>query len=207
MDGRFAATILAVVVAATLLGAPVTMADWGEQATFSVEPVERSQVDAEAPVLQYQNLSSDAQNAVRRAVGSPDGSHVVYGYEDAPDRFAYSDYTEPGYGLYVVVYGGDSYRLTTAAGGGFPFVYWLMELPFVGYGAVLAWAAHLTHRDRLSPRLVALLAGVGAAVHLLGPAFDFPVLSPDGFVALGVVAAVGATVGVVGGRRDAGTAG
>lgn len=207
MARRFASVLVTAVVAATLVGAPVTMADWGEQATFSVEPVEQSAVDSETPVLQYEELSSTAQRAVRRAIESPDNSHVVYGSEDAPDRFAYSDYAEPGYGLYVVVYEGDSYRLNTYAAGGFPFVYWLMELPFVVYGVVLVWAAHRTNRGSLPPEVAAALAGLGVGFHLIGPEFDFPVVPPDVFVLLGTVATVGAVVGVVGGRDTGPTAG
>ena len=70
-------------------------------------------------------------------IESPDGSHTVYGREDWPDRFHYSDYTAPGRGTYAIVYGGQYYRLDTYAGGGFPFVYWILELPFVAYGLLL----------------------------------------------------------------------
>ena len=196
MDRRFVSVLVAAVVAVTLVGAPVTMADWGEQAELSVEPVERSAVDDGVPVLQYQNLSPTAQQAVRRAIESPDGSHIVYGDEDAPDRFAYSDYTEPGYGLYVVVYEGDSYRLQTYAAGGFPFVYWLMELPFVAYGVGLLWVARRTNRRHESPSRTLALAGVGLGFHLLGPALDFPLVSPTAFAALGIVATAG-VAGVV----------
>lgn len=182
--------VVALVVAAlalTMLFAPVTMSDWGEQASLSVERVADSDVDDEVPVLEYRSLSPSAQRAVERAIRSPDGHHVVYGREDFPDEFAYSDYSEPGYGLYVVVYEGQRYQLTTYAAGGFPFVYWLYELPFVLYGALLLWVASRTGRGERSSRTAAVAALPAVAVHLLGPEFDFPLVAPTTFVAFGIV--------------------
>lgn len=194
---RRVAALLVALLALSLVGAPVTMADWGQQAVFSVEPVEPSEVREETPVVRYGNLSPDARRAVRRAIESPDGSHVVYGADDHPEGFFYSDYSAPGRGIYAVVYEGRYYRLTTSAGGGFPFVYWLYELPFVVYGLVLAAVAARTYRGEHPPRVAALAAVPGVAAHLLGPAFDFPLVAPTQFVGLGllaVVAVVGALV-------------
>jgi hypothetical protein len=195
--------VVALAVAAlalSLLLAPVTMGDWGEQASFSVERVDDTDVDEETPVLQYHSLSPAAQRAVESAIRSPDGHHVVYGREDFPDDFAYSDYSEPGYGLYVVVYEGQHYRLYTYAAGGFPFVYWLYELPFVLYGAVLLWVAARTARGQRSSRTAAVAALPGAVIHLLGPEFDFPLVAPKTLVAFGVVSLV-ALVGVLARER------
>ncbi|MFC6827115.1 hypothetical protein [Halopelagius fulvigenes] len=197
MDDRYlsvASALFAVVVAASLVGAPLAMADWGEQAEFSVEPVQRSERDDEVPVLRYEELPFDARDAVRRAVESPDGHHVVYGWEDAPDRFFYSDYAAPGNGRYVVVYEGRYYRLETYAGGGFPFVYWLYELPFVAYGLILASVAVRTYDGERSPRTAAVLALLGVAFHLLGPEFDFPLIPPGAFVGFGTAVTVGLAV-------------
>lgn len=149
------------------------------------------------PILRYENLPADAQDAVRRAVESPDGYHTVYGNEDWPDRFFYSDYSAPGQGLYAVVYEGQHYELHTYAGGGFPFVYWLYELPFVAYGLVLARVAYRTYRGGRSGSVAALAAAPGVAFHLLGPEFDFPLLAPMQFVALGAVATVALLFGLV----------
>ncbi|MFB6101023.1 MAG: hypothetical protein ABEJ73_00470 [Haloplanus sp.] len=201
MYRRELSTLFAMLVALSLVGAPTTMADWGEQASFSAERVEESQVDADVPVRQYRTLSPAAQTAVRRAIESPDGTHVVYGREDFPDDFAYSDYTEPGYGLYVVVYEGQSYRLTTYAAGGFPFVYWLYELPFVVYGLVLGWVGSRVPRGERSPGTAALAAVPGVVFHLLGPEFDFPLLAPMQFVSLGLLS-VGALVALLAWNPD-----
>lgn len=197
MDRRQIASLGIVVVALSLVGAPITMADWGEQATVSVERIDESQVDEEAPILRFERLSTNAQDAVRRAIESADGHHTVYGYEDWPDRFFYSDYIAPGQGLYVVVYEGQHYRLTTYAGGGFPFVYWLFELPFVVYGVVLLWVGRFAYRETRSSYAVAVATLLGIAFHLLGPEFDFPVLAPKQFVGLGVVATIAVVTGVV----------
>jgi hypothetical protein len=197
MARRTLSALFAVAVALSLVAAPVTMADWGEQAEFSVDPVEPSRVDGEIPVLRYENLPADARDAVRRAIESPDGRHVVYGWEDAPDRFFYSDYTAPGNGLYVVVYEGRYYELTTYAAGGFLFVYWLFELPFVAYGLVLGWVASRVYLGDRRPRTAAVLAALGAAFHLLGPEFDFPLFAPMQFVGLGALATVVVAAGLV----------
>lgn len=197
MYRRFAVALFVVLVASSLVGAPVTMADWGEQASFSAERIDRSEIDEETPVLRYENLSLNARDAVRRAIDSPDGHHTVYGSEDWPDRFLYSDYVAPGRGQYVVVYEGGYYELTTYAGGGFPFVYWLYELPFVAYGLVLARVGYRTYSGERSALTAALAAVPGVAFHLLGPEFDFPLLAPMRFVGLGAVAAVAAAFGLV----------
>lgn len=187
MDRRQLSVLFAGLVALSLIAAPVTMADWGEQASFSVEPVEESQIDAETPVLQYRTLSSAGQTAVRRAIESPDDTHVIYGREDFPEEFAYSDYSEPGYGRYAVVYEGQHYRLYTYAGGGFPFVYWLYELPFVFYGLVLGRVAVRVPPGDHSPTVATSAALPGVLFHLLGPEFDFPLLAPMQFVGLGAL--------------------
>ena len=65
--------LLSLLVALSLLGASFTMADWGEQAVFSVEPVEAAELDDELPVLEYDSLSEPAQDAVSHAIDAPDG--------------------------------------------------------------------------------------------------------------------------------------
>lgn len=188
MDRRRVSVVLAVIVAASLVGAPATMSDWGEQATFSAEQIDESQIRDRTPVIRYENLSTSAQNAVRHTIESPDHDHVVYGQEDWPDRFFYSDNVDPGQGMYVIVYEGQYYRITTYAGGGFPFVYWLYELPFVVYGFGLAAVALQTDAGKRSPRTAVLAAVPGIAFHLLGPEFDFPLLAPTAFVGFGILA-------------------
>lgn len=175
----------------SLVAAPVTMADWSQQAGLSVNPTDPSSVREDVPVLQFDELPADAQRAVQAAIESPDGRTTVYGAEDAPDRFFYSDYSAPGQGLYVVVYEGQYYRLTTYAAGGFPFVYWLYELPFVVYGLLLSAVAVTTTRGERSARLATVATGIGVGFHGLGPEFDFPLLSPMTFVGLGVIATLG----------------
>ncbi|MEF8757886.1 MAG: hypothetical protein V5A33_06590, partial [Halobacteriales archaeon] len=185
------------VVALSLVGAPATMADWEEQAGFDVDPVAQSDVRNGTPVLRYENLSSSAQEAVRRAIESEDGYYTVYGREDWPDRFFYSDYSEPGHGMYAVVYRGEYYRLTTYASGGFPFVYWLLELPFVVYGLLLLLVGYRTGQGKRSPGTAVLATVPGVGFHLLGPEFDFPLLGPWAFVLLGIVATMGLATGLL----------
>ncbi|GAD51800.1 hypothetical protein MBEHAL_0560 [Halarchaeum acidiphilum MH1-52-1] len=166
-DARLVVAPLAGLVALTLVGAPFTMNDWGEQATLSVEKIDQSQVRNATPVLHADDLSAGGRAAVERAIESPDGYDTVYGREDWPADFTYSDNIAPGRGICAVVNEGDTYRLTTDAAGGFPFVYWLRELPFVVYGLSLAALAVGTYRDTRPPylrRRRARLAGrAGAA--------------------------------------------
>lgn len=197
MVQRAGLVIAGALVALSLVGAPVTMADWGEQVSLSAEPVDESELREETPVLHYENLSTTAQNAVRRAIKASDGSHTIYGIEDRPERFFYSDYASPGNGVYAVVHEGEYYRLTTYAAGGFPIVYWLFELPFVAYGFGLGWITYRTSRGDFSTRGLALAAATGIAFHLLGPEFDFPVLDPAQFIAFGILATVTLVSGLV----------
>lgn len=206
MDFHRLTGLVAVVVALTLIGAPLTMADWSEQAVFSTNPIEKSQVDGEIPILQYESLPSDAQTAVRRVIESPDGSYTVYGSAEIPERFFYSDFAAPGQGLYVIHYQGQYYELHTFAGGSSTFVYWLFEIPFIIYGLVLAWIAYLTYRGRYSPRTTVLATVPGLAFHVLGPAFDFPVIAPMQFVGLGVLVTCVVVVGLVWDARQKPTA-
>ncbi|MFW5919615.1 MAG: hypothetical protein ACOC0F_03010 [archaeon] len=120
-----------------------------------------------------------------------DGYYTVYGRENWPDRFFYSDYSAPVGGQYAIVYEGQHYRLTTYASGGFPFVYWLMELPFVAYGLALLLVGYRTVQGKRSPRTALLATIPGVAFHLLGPEFNFPLLNPGAFVQLGIAATIG----------------
>lgn len=187
---RVVVAIIATIVALSLVGSPVTMADWGEQASFSVERIDASEAGNKAPLLHYENLSKPAQNAVQRAIESSDGYHIVYGQEDWPDRFFYSDHSDPGQGMYDLAYKGQYYRLYTYAGGGFPFVYWLFELPFIAYGVVLSWIAYRCSREEISTNTAGLTTAAGITFHLLGPEFDFPLVPPMQFVTLGIITTV-----------------
>lgn len=198
MDSSSGSVLLAAfagVVALSLVAAPVTMADWSEQASVSVEPIEASEVRDGTPVVGYGDLSPHARSVVGAAIASPDGHVTVYGREDWPDRFFYSDYTAPGRGMYAVVHEGQHYRLTTYAAGGFPFVYWFLELPFVAYGLALAGVSYRTYRGTVAPLTTASVALLGVGFHLLGPELDFPLLAPVQFAALGVAATAAVVTG------------
>lgn len=190
MHPRQVVALLTIVIALSLVAAPVTMSDWGEQATFSVEDGSQSDINRETPILKYTNLPADAQTAVRQAITSPNGQYTVYGYEDWPDEFFYSDYSVPGQGIYTIVYQGQYYRLDTYAGGGLEFLYWLYELPFISYGLLLGWVARRMIRGTTAPSEALLSTVPGVGFHLLGPEFDFPLLAPMQFIGLGAVATV-----------------
>ncbi len=184
---RTALGVLAVLVGISLVAAPVTMGDWGEQAVIEAEPVgsPTSQTENAEPV-QFEALSPTAQSVVRSAIESGE-QQLVYGYDDAPDRFAYSDYDD----VSVVIYEGERYEVTTWGTGGFPVVYWLYQLPFVVLGLVAAAIGANVVWGRYATSAAGVVAAVGVGAHLLGPEFDFPLLDPIPFVGLGVTAAVG----------------
>ncbi|CQH63900.1 uncharacterized protein HHUB_4219 (plasmid) [Halobacterium hubeiense] len=197
MNRRVILSLFALLVAFSLVGAPITMADWGEQATFSSERIEKSDIQGDTPLLQYDSLSNSAQDAVRRTIESPDGHYTVFGNEDRPDRFFYSDYAAPGQGLYAIAYEGQYYRFTTYASGGFPFVYWLYQLPFIIYGLILGGVSYTSLQGRTTARTAALTAVPGIAFHRLGPEFDFPLLTPMQFVGFGVLAVILVLIGLL----------
>lgn len=150
MSPRSVLSVLALVVAVSLIGAPLTMHDWGEKAGIRAEPIENtSSVPEETPVLQYESLSPNAQQAIRVAIQR--GGVTIYGTEDWPDEFAYTDVLRQ----YVVVYEGQPYRGTTAGGIGVgkdPVERTAFQLPFVGYGLFLLYVTRQTDRDDLSLR-------------------------------------------------------
>jgi hypothetical protein len=191
VPSRSALSILALVIAVSLIGAPLTMHDWNERASISTYPVENeSDIEAGTPILQYESLPPDARRAVREAIEH--GDTTVYGAEDWPDRFTYSDFFAPGSGLYVVVYEGQKYKLLTSTGGRPGLSHYTaiglgLQLPFVGYGLFLVYVRRQVDPDGPPQRTPAAFVGVGAALHLLGPEFDFPLLGSTGFFALGIV--------------------
>ncbi|MFC6731508.1 MULTISPECIES: hypothetical protein [unclassified Haladaptatus] len=188
MDRRAVLAFVAALVGFSLVAAPVTMGDWGEQASFSVDETNGSELRAEMPVLQYENLSSQAQSVVRRTIESPDNRLTIFGREDMPDEFFYSDYSHPGQGQYAIVYEGQYYQLDTYWSGGFPIIYTLFQLPFIVYGLVLVSAAYRTGVGERPWQGTALFAAAGITFHRLGPEFDFPVLDQIAFVGLGAIA-------------------
>ena len=140
-------------------------------------------MDEGTTVIQFESLSPDAQRAVREAIER--GGLVIYGAEDRPDRFGYTGLVA----RYVVVYEGQKYELRTSGGPEFSAdaLVTVLQLPFVGYGLFLLYVRREVGRDDLNPRTPAAFVGAGAAFHLLGPEFDFPLLGPEGFSALGFV--------------------
>ena len=189
MSPRSVLSVLALVVAVSLIGAPLTMHDWGQKVSVSAHPVEdESEILEGTPTLEYESLPPDAQRAVKVAIEH--GGVLIYGAEDWPDRFVYNGVLEPGSGRYIVVYEGQKYEIRTAGGTAVsksPPVRTALQLPFVGYGLFLLYVRRGIDRDDLSSRTPAAFVGVGAAFHLLGPEFDFWMLSPIGYSALGFV--------------------
>jgi len=176
--------VFGVIVALSLIGAPVTMGDWAEQATFEVDPVGRSEIEGWMPKYQYEDLSSEGRHAVRCAIESADRACTVYGREDLPDEFGYGDQPTP----YVIGYEDQSYLLRTSGGGWLPAAFLLLELPFIAYGVVLVRIAAGTLRSEYTPRFTLLATLIGLTFHFLGPEFDFPIVSGEAFFWLGVFA-------------------
>jgi hypothetical protein len=174
--------VLALVVAASLVGSPLTMADWSTQSHHAVV-ASGDEVDRQAE-YQYDALSATGQAVVRETIA--EGQYRTYGDDGRVSAFSYADYGQ----RHVVAYNGTRYEIVTLALGGFPFVYWVMELPFVLYGLLLGLAVRRLDRGTDGFGVVAAAVVAGASFHLLGPEFDFPLLSPGAFVGLGTVAAL-----------------
>ena len=190
VPSRSVLAVLALVLAVSLIGAPLTMHDWGQKVSVGAISVEDgSEIHDGTPTLQYESLPPGAQRAVKVAIER--GGVSIYGAEDWPDRFVYNGVLTPGSGRYVVVYEGQKYEILTRGGtavGKGPLERTALQLPFVGYGLFLLYVRREIGREDLSNRTPAAFVGVGAAFHLLGPEFDFPLLGPEGFSALGFVA-------------------
>lgn len=182
MEYRNILAVVAVIVGLSLVAAPLTMADWGEDAHLHVERVDESAVGEDEEVIQYETLSPDGRTAISRAIASPDGEVTIYGREDWPDRFRFGD----AVGYYVVVKDGQHYRVMTSGAGSLGLLWVLPTLPFVAYGGLLAGVGWRTYDGGASTVVPALATGLGVAVHLLGPEFDFPLLSPKLLIYLGL---------------------
>lgn len=178
MSPRSVLIVLALVVAVSLIGAPLTMQDWNTKSHHAVV-ASGDEVDGQAE-YQYDTLSLTGKEIVRQTIIK--GQYVTYGSDGRVSAFSYSDYGQ----RHVVTYEGTRYEIMTLALGGLPFVYWLMELPFVAFGLLLGLASYRNEGSRV----VAVATAVGAVFHLLGPAFDFPIVAPGTFLRLGIVLAI-----------------
>lgn len=168
---RRAVALFALVLAVVLVVNPAYLSFWHSQYIHSVEAVPESEVPEAADVFAYGDLSTDGQRAFRKTVEN-DGSYVVYRRANAPDEFFYSDYATLGKGIYYVQYRGDSYRLDTWAGGGFPFVYWFYEALLAAFGLALGVAGYRTYLGE-SPWPAVALVILGIALLLGGPLTQF----------------------------------
>lgn len=189
---RRAVALAALLLAGTLVVNPLYLSSWHTQYSHSIDAVAESEVPEEADVLAYEDLSPNAQHAVRGAVEG-DGSYVVYRESNRPEEFFYSDYADLSKGLYYVQYEGDYYRLYTGAGGGFPFVYWFYEALLAVFGLAVGVSGYRTYRGG-SPWPAVGLATVGVALLLGSPLTRFPVGQGVWQNAVGVSALLGGLV-------------
>lgn len=193
MSARSAISLLSLIVAVSLIGAPLTMQDWGEQYEITATQVENmSSVDKESPVYQFESLSPDMKVLVEEAIHT--GGARIYGTEDLPDGYSFTSVYSPGAGRYIVVYEGDKYRVFTGEGTGLsssPALRILLQFPFVGYGLFLFYIRRQAKREEMSTKKSAGFIGVGAAFHLLGPEFDFWVFTAVEYSVIGALAFLG----------------
>lgn len=198
MDDRVVIGIILFLVGASLVGAPITMVDWQEQAVIATERVDDSSFDEELPRVHFENLSGEARRAIERTMSSPDGSVTIYGSADRPEEFVYSsDYVAPGHGQYGLLYEGEQYVLRTYAPDSWGIAFWLYIIPVMFYGVLLAWVGFATAGGQRSERFGMLAAVPGVAFHVLGPAFDFPLIGPDLFVGFVVLVTGTLVVGLL----------
>lgn len=167
MDRRLPG-LFAVAVALLLLANPFYLLPHaGEPAySHSIERVDASEIPDEADVLNYSDLSPEAQHAIDEALQSEDGHALVHGEANKPPEFFYSDHSSLGQGLYYVQQDGTYYELYTYASGGlFPVESWLQWLLLM-YGTALLVLGGWSVRDRRT-RTPTAFGAVGAVFVLI----------------------------------------
>ncbi|USZ68206.1 hypothetical protein NGM10_00335 [Halorussus salilacus] len=185
---RRPAAFLALALAVVLVANPAYLSFWHTSYSHHVEEVPDSEIPEEADVLAYEDLSPDAQHAVRKSVEG-DGSHVVYREGNVPGEFFYSDHASLGRGIYFVEYRGGYYELNTMAGGGFAFYYWFYEALLAGFGLAVGVVGYRTSNGDESPLLALGLTALGVALLLTSPLTRFP--AGEGVWTTAVVVAFG----------------
>lgn len=189
MSTRSAISLLSLVVAVSLIGAPLTMHDWGEKSHITASQVEdMSEVDEETPVYQFESLSQDAQIFVEKAIHQ--GEITIYGAEDKPSDFDFVGVLTPGSGRYIIVYEGTEYQVLTTGGsaaGIDPLERTALQLPFVGYGLFLLYISRQIKRSGLPIKQPIGFVSIGSGFHLLGPEFDFWIFTPVEYSLIGVL--------------------
>jgi hypothetical protein len=169
---RRAVGLTALLLAVVLVVNPAYLSFWHTHYSHSVENVPETQVPEETDILAYGDLSPEGQRAFQKAVEN-DGSYLVYREGNVPEEFFYSDYARLGKGIYYVEYRGDHYRLSTAAGGGFPFDYWFYEALLAAFGLAVGVVGRRTYRGS-SPWPAVALVVLGVALLLASPLTRFP---------------------------------
>jgi len=87
----------------------------------------------------YENLSAEGKQAFDRARKADDGTAIVHGEENVPERFYYiGDHQPDDRGEYRIIYEGEAYHLTTYAGGGLPILFNIDKVLLALYGVGLA---------------------------------------------------------------------
>lgn len=90
---------------------------------------------------QYSNLSDDGQRAVRLALNQPNRCWVTTNESERVEEFRYvEDAFDYGYGLYVIIYEGETYELETTRDHGDSYLLFrvfgvVIGLLLVGYSA------------------------------------------------------------------------
>lgn len=180
---------LALLVAIPLLGNSALLALPADPPAYrhSIEPVEESDVPAEAEVHQYDGLSPEARHAIDAALASSDGHTTVTGEANRPPEFRYSDHMTWGAGRYVVEKGGTYYELTTYAGVSFD-VRPIQRGLFVALGFAVVFVGVAGYRAGVG--YVPAVVAVAAALPLL-PVLAGMYRSTDAAVLLGTLGALG----------------
>lgn len=159
----------------------------------SVSPMNEADVPEAANATAYGDLSPQAQDALRAALESDDGHHVVRGEANAPPEWHYSDHSSINQGYYVITYDGAYYELETWAGSFeamFGFAVALVGLFGLGIAAVGGLGLR-RERPRAPATILAVFASVAVLVFL---GRYVPPPSRDVFVVIGA-GLVGAVAG------------
>lgn len=99
----------------------------------------------------FEDLSPEGQRAFEKALEAEDGTAIIHGEENAPDRFYYIGDNQPdNRGEYRIVYEGDAYHLTTYYGSGLPILFNIAKTLCALFGIGLAfWGVASVQTDGL----------------------------------------------------------
>lgn len=124
----------------------------------SIEPIDRTEVPAEATVYHFTDLSPQAQHAIRTVLGTEDGFVIIYGEANKPPEFTYNSHV---WSTYFIEVEGSYYELGTVGDAGDGLEPLAFGAFLVGGAAVIGVGVYAFRRG-LTRVPIAVLVGLAA---------------------------------------------